>query len=350
MIKWRSLFLAILCSSACSGQTMPDFSGVFYRTGVFSGKGKREQKYMPPVSSPLVLITRQMDGCLYVSAMQNGATSKGNYWLRGSESKKKGYKGCPWGDRAKFKHKTLLIDSVAPWTSGRPFGATVGPHPKQSWELSPDLQTLTIKQLFMFGGYEGQTYIRLPSLEAAMQRAESESEMNTCNAVPPILTKLASPQFDKGVLLGVTGFQQFGQFVLFDAGVAGPFFHGLVRVEKPGGSEFRKNGQLVQAYSDSLVLEIEPRITAVPDWWGNPPSIPAQLMDLRFHLKWTGPETRDLGDVQSELLTEPWPELRTPRKWYRLEVPAQNVPLTDNLEIRILSSAGKQISCISGHI
>ena len=350
MIKWRSLLLLILCSSVSFGQTRPDFSGVFFRTGVFEGKGKRQQKSQLQVSSPLVLVITQTNGCLYVSARQNWAISSSSYQLSGTGSKKEDYGGCRKADRAKFKHETLLTESPVPWRAHPPFGATVGPHPNQSWVISPDLQTLTIRYRIMFGEYQEETYSRMPSLEAAMDRAELESEMNRCNAVPPFLSEPASPKYEEGVLLGVTGFQQLRRFVLFDAGMIGPFFHGLVRVDKPGGPEFRRDGELIQSYSDSLVLEIEPRISGEFELMGKGPGVPPELLNLRFHLKWAGAETRDLGEVGSELLTEPWAEMRAPRRWYRLEVPAQNVPLTDNLEVRILSSAGKQIGCISGHI
>lgn len=42
MIKWRCFLPLLLCSSVLSGQTKPDFSGVFFRTGVTDSSGVQE--------------------------------------------------------------------------------------------------------------------------------------------------------------------------------------------------------------------------------------------------------------------------------------------------------------------
>jgi hypothetical protein len=75
-----------------------------------------------------------------------------------------------------------------------------------------------------------------------------------------------------------------------------------------------------------------------------------ELLGLRFRVRWTGSSTHDLGEVEPELLTEPWPELRPPERFHRMQIPSKGVPLSDSLEIRILTKAGNQIGCISGHI
>src|SRR5208282_6027923 len=77
---------------------------------------------------------------------------------------------------------------------------------------------------------------------------------------------------------------------------------------------------------------------------------PAELFSLRFQVRWTGSSTRELGELPSELLSEPWPEQREPEHFYRIEIPAKGVPLEDSLEIRILTRTGEQIGCIRGNI
>jgi hypothetical protein len=57
-----------------------------------------------------------------------------------------------------------------------------------------------------------------------------------------------------------------------------------------------------------------------------------------------------LGEVPSELRQAVWPELTPADKWYGMKIPAQDVPLTDRLEVHILTAEGNQLGCISGHI
>ena len=78
--------------------------------------------------------------------------------------------------------------------------------------------------------------------------------------------------------------------------------------------------------------------------------LPEWLQTLRVRIKWVGSEFRDLGEVPSNLEQQPQPGLRTPVTRYRLEIPAQDVPITDSLEVQILSASGNQLGCISGHI
>ena len=78
--------------------------------------------------------------------------------------------------------------------------------------------------------------------------------------------------------------------------------------------------------------------------------LPPELLGLRFRVKWAGSSIRDLGEVEPEIVSEPWTELRAPEKVYRVEIPSKGVPLSDSLEVRILTKAGNQIGCISGHI
>lgn len=130
---------------------------------------------------------------------------------------------------------------------------------------------------------------------------------------------------------------------------AGKFFNGLERIRKSGQVEFRKDHQTVVMYPDLIVMEI----AAFGGCGSGPDSLtaplPPELRNLRFKAKWIGSVQRDVGYVHSELLTEPLWELGHPKQFYRLEIPAKGVPLTDDLEVRIFSKQGTEIGCMRGH-
>lgn len=349
MIKWRCFLPLLLCSSALFGQGRPDFSGVFFRTDAFLGKPKQKHKSLAEPLPPLTLLVRQTSEKLEVTAIQNWATNTSHYALNGAESRNTDRDGYQTQDRSHFENQSLLIETQA----------LDGLRQKQSWELSPDQQTLTLTRQIHSGNYSGtftETYARQPSLEAAMERAEAISEMNKCNAIPPPRPIRRPRKYDEGAPLGFTGFQQFRRHVAFYAGFSGLFFHKLVRVEKHGVSQFRRKGGSVETFPDSVDLEIWPgaSIASLPEFDALPrliplPEVPTELWDLRFRLRWSGVDTRDLGEVKSVLL-DVWSATMSPRQWYLVRVPAKNVPLTDSLEIQIVTSTGQQLGCISGHI
>jgi len=130
---------------------------------------------------------------------------------------------------------------------------------------------------------------------------------------------------------------------------AGKFFNGLERIRKSHQVEFRKNHQTVLVYPDSVVMEIATfgGCGSRPDSLTTP--LPPELQNLRFKAKWIGSLQRDAGFVRSELLREPWTELGHSRQFYRLEIPAKGVPLSDDLEVHIFSKQGAEIGCMRGH-
>jgi len=329
-------------------ETRPDFSGVFFRTDAIVGKHKPKQRSGSETLPPLTLLVRQTPERLEVTAIQNWATNIRHYALDGGVSQNVDHNGLKTEDHAAFRDQSLLIETEVD-------GAKVQ---KQSWDLSPDQQTLTVTRTFrseVYSGTRTETFARQPSLEAAMDRAEAVSEMNRCNAVvPPVLLRRPR-KYDEGAPLGFTGFLQLGRHVGFYAGFSGLFFHRLNRKDKHGVPHFHRKGKIVETYPDSVELEIWPGASEDMPWELGGAVVPRAYIqpigmpDLRFHLKWSGTETRDVGEVKAERLTSYWLE-RMPREWYLLRVPAKNVPLADDLEIRILSSSGQQLGCIKGHI
>jgi hypothetical protein len=157
--------------------------------------------------------------------------------------------------------------------------------------------------------------------------------------------------------LGSTAFKQLGWTEAFNAGLDGEFFTHLKLMPAPGGVELRKNHVSVSNFSGSLALTVTAAIRKEPHWMGSSSSMVMggwrftdALRGLRFRLNWGGSESRDLGEVPAELKSQVLVKNFPPENWYEMEVPAQDVPITDSLEIHILSAAGSQIGCISGHI
>lgn len=271
-------------------------------------------------------------------------------------------------DQLKFKNQNLQIETKRLLSSAIFAGGAHGFQISRSWELSSDQQTLTVEHGFRSKGYKStgytETFARRPSLEVAMEQAEAMSEMKKCDeSLLPVTKRKSRGRYLVGPS-GSTTFQQLGRYVLFNASLSAPLFPKLVRVNKPGGAEFYSDRQPVRFYPDWFALQVELGVTRTFDWFAVPIEsfgVPEDLLNLRFQVKWTGAETQDMGEVPSGFATEPWPEslldLLPPswrtlpqRSYYTLQVPAKNVPLTDSLESRILSSAGGPLGCISGHI
>jgi len=350
--------ILLLCPDPAFAQSVPDFSGVFLRDHV---EDRGVATVITEAQNPLVLDIKQTAQTLRITEMQHGVQATDTYDLRGKPTINVSPDGMRSKDRVKFKQGKLVLKSE--WMGPR--YPVTGPMTEQTWELSPDLETLTIQPKIEHLGRLPRDFRRIailtrqPSLQAALERAQAASGMNRCNDAISPFTRRAPPITDRGVVLGYTAFEELVWEVEFDAALRGDFFKDLKRTDDPGGVEFRKSGQLIQTYAGFLTLEISPAVRPHPRYlfstmqkvmgWGDP-RLPDWLLTLRFHIKWAGSEFRDLGEVPSELKQEPWPELRVPQRWYRMEIPAQNVPLTDSLEIHILSAAGKQLGCISGHI
>jgi hypothetical protein len=352
----------LLCvSSSLLAQNRPDFSGVYLRnrakTGLQAGAGTLGQRIrlLQDVEralddgSPLILVVTQTADLIETTKIQNGARSTNHYDLNGSKPKKVHSRGSESIGRAKFNRETLLIEYNAPLQfRGMTFRV------KEKWKLSLDSRILTIQPL---PSGETETFTRQPSVDSARARASEASLMNKCVCLRlPSPANARSKDWDEAEL-GFTAYRQLNTCVLFDAGFWGEFFKGFERSDTPNGTQFRKSGQVVSQFPDTVVLEVTTKVDdcAPRSLWIIPivtsaSPLPPELLGLRFRLRWTGSSTKDLGEVGPELLTEPWPELAQPERFYRMQIPSKGVPLTDNLEIRILTKAGNQIGCISGHI
>jgi hypothetical protein len=358
-MRTRAFFLTLLlCSGPAFAQSVPDFSGVFLRKHI---EDQGVATVITEAENPLVLDIKQGADTLRVTEIQHGMQATDTYDLRGRPTINVSPDGMRSKDRAKFSRGKLVLKSA--WTNPR--YAVTGPVTEQTWEFSPDLQTLTIQPKIEPRGRLPQNFRRIAiftrqtSLRAALEEAQGASGMIKCNAVTPPFIRPPPPNLSHGVVLGYTAFEELVWQVEFEAHLGGDFFSGLKRTDASAEAEFRKNGQLIHTYDGFLTLEVIPIMRHHPRYlfstrqvvmgWGER-SLPEWLLNLRFRIKWVGSKSRDLGEVPSELGQQPWPEVSNPPKLYRIEIPAHDVPLTDSLEIHILSAAGTQLGCISGHI
>ena len=157
--------------------------------------------------------------------------------------------------------------------------------------------------------------------------------------------------------LGGAVIEHLGWDESFDAFLSGEFFNKLRLVPTSGSNEYRRDGVLVSKFSGPLSLTVVPFWIPNPQWMhldartlmgGN--RFTESLKGLRFHINWVGPETRDLGEVPAELRTHAGAHGLPPDNEYQMEIPAQDVPISDTLEIHILSAAGDHLGCVCGHL
>jgi hypothetical protein len=357
--RWLPSLLLLCAPLVLLAQNAPDFSGVYLRNPAKSyarpGKSGLDQRVRLfqefdqalDEGSPLILVVTQTANSIEVTKIQNGAKVTSHYDLKVSRSRKDPPGGSKSSGRARFNKGTLLIEYNAPL----PF-LTATFRVEEKWQLSPDSRALAVQSL---PSSKPQTYTRQPSLELALARANEASLLNKC-----VCLRFPGDDWSnsQGVLkLGRTAWQQLDTCVSFDADLMAEFFSGLERSETPKGSTFRKSDQLVSGFPDHVVLRITtkawdcategPWATVMP---GLAWSLPPELLGLRFRVNWVGSAVRELGELQPEFFSEPSSDLRPPDKFYSLDVPSDGVPLTDSLEVRILTKTGNQIGCIKGHI
>jgi len=363
-MRTRAWFLILLVVSAPAwAETVPDFSGVFLSapTGAAS-----IADFLNPDANPMILNIEQNAETLKLTKTQSKAEITFTYSLDGKPTFNWGAEAVKTKDRIKYEHRKLeIVSDQADRTTG-----VSGRISEQVWTLSPDLQTLSIRPKGT-SAREERRFIRQRSLLAALQQVQGVSVMDKCQATRNSIEKLvARDKWKRGFALGLTGFDELGWTVTFFAGVGGEFFDDVKREEYPAGVEFYKDSKLIRNYAGSLTLEVTPHTTPPPtrhswpavgmlsgSWSGE--HLPSWLETLRFRVRWVGSATRDLGEFPADasirrptdwMKREPWPELRAPDKWYAMQIPAQDVPLTDSLEVRIFTADGVQLGCICGHI
>ena len=355
----RALSLAALLVNCAVAQTAPDFSGVFLQT-----------------PGPLILRITQSPDTLDVTSIENGESVSKKYRLDGT-STVVSYLGYLTRDSIHFKKETLRLDStiIAAPVHAVSLGEFVpfDPPPatvSEIWNLSSDGQVLRIKRKVHFkslGEVDAtETYHRESSLDAALKDAHTASLADVCNRVPaldfvsqgkhPAKSGNGKVRFTGSAHLADTELRQLTRSVFFHADLFGDFFNGLEQVSQGPNLEFRMNQSPISTYGDSIMLDVFPTEMEsnpyLPEFdvpLGHPPHS-ADLLELRFAVRWLGSVQRDLGEVRADMATELFTELRAPNRFYQMEIPSAGIPLSDDLEVRIFSADGKEMGCIRNHI
>lgn len=352
----RSMFRTVLFLTCISltariltAQSRPDFSGVFIRT---SPTGQTS-------ATPVIFEISQSPQILSVTARLNGETHITNYDLRFILQR--------GGATAQIKTKDFIVRSIAEWPPKLPvtrLGVVVpivssyatSRRTTEKWELSPDLQTLTIRRKYDYldgknitgsDDAEPDTFTRRPSLTSAIAEAGQVTEQ--CSSKPsfPQSGKNTNIKYDDGVVIGSTFFQQISRCMSLSAILSAKKFE---RISTAQGDQFLLDSKPVTTFPDMVTLEISPEQVCTTGLNNTINAPVVHQEDFSFQIKWRGDTERDLGTIEAKLLQEPWPELSTPQQFFRLEIPANGIPFNDSLEIRISNREGKHLGCIMGHI
>ena len=340
----RLAIAVLLLASSSLAQAKPDFSGVFLRTET-TANGRSE------TAIPRILDIKQTADEVQVTALQNGETAVAHYPLGGKKTEKV---------QARLKGNYLQVKTTVKWQFSSaawlwptlPLSETVS----EKWELSPDGSQLTIKMQGA-GSDESEAYVRKPSLEAAKAEAGSAATKE-CGSAPSIFAlrslRQGTRRYAEGADLGAALLRRVTQCVWYSAAISGDFFKNLERSTESGLPRFHKNALPVSTYTGDIVLEVAPRpqfCSGEVGAWEPAGTLPTEAaLNLRFIVRWMGMQQKDLGEIESEFRYEPWRELSTPLAFYRMRIPAQDIPLTDELEVLIYSKSGEQLACIKGHI
>jgi hypothetical protein len=117
--------------------------------------------------------------------------------------------------------------------------------------------------------------------------------------------------------------------------VAGQFFKGLRKVKSPNGLEFRKGRETYRTFPDKLVVDLEAlalKCSATTDRLPPPEFASGLLNEVSIDVNWkTGPEMRPIAVLWTKTIHR----TSTVRWDYILEIPAKDVPLTDQLVVDV---------------
>jgi len=340
----RVALALLLLASSLLAQSKPDFSGVYLRTETrFHGQSE--------AAIPRVIAVKQTADEVLVSASQNLETATVHYRFVGNKNNKA---------EARLKSKNLVVKSSTEvrgpafdlFSGGWPLTQTV----EEKWELSGDAQQLMIYRKVGQTGEYIDVYTRQSSRDAALAGVAAARSRECADGKSWLGLKddaVATRTYKQGYELGFVSVQRITRCVTYESALSGELFKTLVRIKDQHGSQFLKNGQNTTAFDGDLVLEVQPRphtcVGEAGTWIETSPS-PESSLDLRFMVRWLGSEQRDLGEIQSELRYEPWRELNTPVAFYRMHIPAKDIPLTADLEVTIFTKSGEQLACMKGHL
>lgn len=117
--------------------------------------------------------------------------------------------------------------------------------------------------------------------------------------------------------------------------VAGQFFKGLRIVKAPNGLEFRKGRETYRTFPDKLVVDLQAialKCSGITDRLPPPEFASGLLNEVSIDVSWkTGPEMRPIAVLSTKTIHR-----NSTVRWdYILEIPAKDVPLTDQLVVDV---------------
>ena len=313
---WILVATVIFASPLLYAQNGPDFSGAYLRKSSliatkpskdWSGPEARWMEELQQESEegfPLVLEVKQTSDLIEFTETRNGVQLTHQCYFRGVKPPK-AHSAVACG--AEFKKGTLLLKYTVnlAGTSGR---SNALPE-KHSMKLSSDSQTLTISGMLAETG----TYARQPSLDSTLALVAEAPRTNKCAYLltPPPGVKFPT-KYEGGAAWGSTTYRKSDTCVSFDAALSGDFFKTVKRTEAPSGAVFRLSDQTISVFSSDLLLEISFRTVqcgpidllklSIPF---ERRSTPSEFLNLLFQVKWMGSATRELGEIPSELYSQP---------------------------------------------
>jgi len=127
------------------------------------------------------------------------------------------------------------------------------------------------------------------------------------------------------------------------------FFKDLKQVKSKGALQYKRGRDLVASYPDATTVRVEFGRLGVPEFNSCsvlPPFDPAKL---KFHIEWrsdsrTTPANGKVVQWQDSV-AQPWCEDKCAGRWvYELRIDSQDIPLQNDLVIRIESQDGSRLA------
>jgi len=340
----RVALTVLLLASSLPAQSKVDFSGIYLRIETwFRGKST------PAI--PRILDIKQTSAEVLVTGIQNRETAEVRYHL--AEGKKQKADARISGD--KFFIKTTGFVQLP---SFEPFGMPwrIPQVVEEKWELSPDGNQLKIHRKYSGSSEDIDIYTREPSRDAALAAAAAKNTTGCSEgeALASLKRQVSGDRtYKQGYELGMVSIRRITKCVTYDLALSGDFFKQLRQIRDSQGMHFVRGDQVTTAFDGDLVLEVGPRpyeCVGEAGQWLSSGEPPESSLDLRFKVRWLGSAERDLDEVRSESRYEPWREWSNPVMFYRMRIPAHNIPLTDELEVMVFTKNGEQLACVKGHL
>ena len=181
------------------------------------------------------------------------------------------------------------------------------------------------------------------------------AQQNQCSAW--VLPNENKCTFSKSVDIasGVLGAQK--RHAEFVVSFTAPSFEGLERVATPGGFQFRKKGQFITTYPDSLTILIESNASRSRPLCGLAPQMTSGCKDPDIPLSsikvtWIDSSGHSVDSKSCALrsMVEPWPESRPARHWYLADLTGIKAPITAAVSMTLVGLRNEKLGTLRGSL